>query len=169
MRTAGVPSLMILETPYQRWGFFVAPRFFVALPVRMPGTPIRPSETNRPAGFGESGCQAPPRDAPSGSAVGRRARRSQCVEVNAGGPLPWPLMTVTAHCFQPPSLNAAAASRASVRGSGSGHSIPHTPNHTSYQGGRLGISPYSPRSPRAAWGEGRVRVRRARGWSAASW
>ncbi len=74
---AGVPSLTVLEKQYQRWGSFVAPGFFVALPVRMPGTPIRPSETNRLAGDGESGCQAPPRDAPSGSAVGRWARRSQ--------------------------------------------------------------------------------------------
>ncbi len=63
--------------------FSVAPQFFVALPVRMPGTPIRPSETNWPAGFCKSGCQAPPRDAPSGSALGRWAHRNQQIEANA--------------------------------------------------------------------------------------
>ena len=38
-----------------------------ALPVRMPGTPIRLNGTNRFFNLDESGCQAPPRDASSPS------------------------------------------------------------------------------------------------------
>ena len=38
----------------------------IALPVRLPGTPIRLNEMNHCVDFGESGCQAPPRDGDSG-------------------------------------------------------------------------------------------------------
>ncbi len=104
-----MPSLTILGKQYQRRGSFDAPRLVVALPVRMPGTPIRPSETNRLAGVGESGCQAPPRDAPSESASGRDGALKSVNRSELRGPLPWPLMTVATRCPQPLSLNAAAA------------------------------------------------------------
>ncbi len=54
-RWAGVPSLTILEKQHQRWGSFVALRFFVTLPVRMPGTDMEIGMREwQPAG--SSGC-----------------------------------------------------------------------------------------------------------------
>jgi len=46
----------------------------MALPVRLPGTPIRPNEPNRFVDNDESGCQAPPGYAPSRGALGTWAR-----------------------------------------------------------------------------------------------
>ena len=88
---AGVPSLMILEKQYQRWGSFVAPRFFVALPVRMPGTSERrslgeclgemgaPKSVNRSEyegpGSGASVCDSNQRPAAVGSGRDRDDNR----------------------------------------------------------------------------------------------
>ena len=59
---------------------FIAPRISSRSPSRMPGTPIRLKLTNTPTHDGESGCQAPPKNAPSGSATGVSARRRPKIE-----------------------------------------------------------------------------------------